>query len=132
MDEVQTPVILSIIRVHHRQNSLEEIPRLSWKLKVCYHVRFEVFTTVTMKNAVYWDVAPCSSCVNRRFGGTYRLHLRGRKIHERRTSVSRQLQIVALSCSPRQAPIPALACYLLAHLYRSFHSPLLTIDFSCG
>jgi hypothetical protein len=28
-----------------------------------------------MKNAVFWDVAPCSSCVNRRFGGTYRLHL---------------------------------------------------------
>jgi hypothetical protein len=22
---------------------------------------------VTMKNAVFWDVAPCSSCVNRRF-----------------------------------------------------------------
>jgi hypothetical protein len=25
-----------------------------------------------MKNAVFWDVAPCRSCVNRRFGGTYR------------------------------------------------------------
>jgi hypothetical protein len=23
-----------------------------------------------MKNAVFWDVAPCRSCVNRRFGGT--------------------------------------------------------------
>jgi hypothetical protein len=32
-----------------------------------------------MKNAVFWDVAPCRSCVNRRFGGTYRLHLQGRK-----------------------------------------------------
>jgi hypothetical protein len=38
-------------------------------------VRFEVFTAVTMKNAVIWDVAPCTSCVNRHFGGTYRLHL---------------------------------------------------------
>jgi hypothetical protein len=27
------------------------------------------------KNVVFWDVAPCRSCVNRRFGGTYRLHL---------------------------------------------------------
>jgi hypothetical protein len=28
-----------------------------------------------MKNAVFWDVAPCRSCeLNRRFGGTYRLH----------------------------------------------------------
>jgi hypothetical protein len=46
---------------------------------------FEVFIAVTMKNAVFWDVAPCRSCVNRRFGGTYRLHLHGRKIRERGT-----------------------------------------------
>jgi hypothetical protein len=56
------------------------------------NVRFEVFTAVTMKNAVFWDVAPYSYCVNRRFGGTYRLHLQGRKIPERRTSVRRWLQ----------------------------------------
>jgi hypothetical protein len=43
-------------------------------------MRFEVFTAVTMKNAVFWDVAPCRSYVNRHFGGTYRLHLQGRKI----------------------------------------------------
>jgi hypothetical protein len=34
------------------------------------YVRFKVFTAVPMKNAVFWDVAPCRSCVNRRFGGT--------------------------------------------------------------
>jgi hypothetical protein len=28
-------------------------------------------------NPVLWDVAPCRSCMNRRFGGTYRLHLQG-------------------------------------------------------
>jgi hypothetical protein len=44
-----------------------------------------------MKNAVLWDVAPCSSCMHRRFGGTYRLHLQGRKIRERGTSMSRWL-----------------------------------------
>jgi hypothetical protein len=33
--------------------------------------RFVVFTAVTMKNAILWDVAQCRSCVNRRFGGTY-------------------------------------------------------------
>jgi hypothetical protein len=26
-----------------------------------------------MKNGVIWDVTPCSSCKNRRFGGTWRL-----------------------------------------------------------
>jgi hypothetical protein len=40
-------------------------------------VRFEVFTTVTMKNAVFWDVAPCRSWVKRRFGGMYHFHLQG-------------------------------------------------------
>jgi hypothetical protein len=35
--------------------------------------RFEVFKEVTMKNDVFWDVAPCGSCENRRFGGTQRL-----------------------------------------------------------
>jgi hypothetical protein len=46
-----------------------------------------------MKNVVLWDVALCRSFVNRRFGGTYRLHLQGRKIREQGTSVSRWLQI---------------------------------------
>jgi hypothetical protein len=30
-----------------------------------------------MKNTVFWDVAQCRYFVNRRFGGTYRLHLQG-------------------------------------------------------
>jgi hypothetical protein len=50
-------------------------------------VRFEVFTAVTMKKAVFWDVAPCRNCVNRRFRGTYRLHLQGKRLEIReRTS----------------------------------------------
>jgi hypothetical protein len=44
-----------------------------------------------MKNAVFWNVAPCRSCMNRRFGGTYRLNLQGKKIRERGTSVNRWL-----------------------------------------
>jgi hypothetical protein len=45
-----------------------------------------------MKNSVFWDVAPPRSCVNRRFGGMYQLHLQGRQIRERETSVSMWLQ----------------------------------------
>jgi hypothetical protein len=29
---------------------------------------------VHKKNGVFWDVTPCGSCKNRRFGGTYRLY----------------------------------------------------------
>jgi hypothetical protein len=54
-----------------------------------------------MKSAVFWDVAPCRSCVNRRYGGTYRLHLQGRNIRERGTSASRWQQSVrSLKYSP--------------------------------
>jgi hypothetical protein len=28
------------------------------------YIEFEVFTAVTMKNAVFWDVTPCGSCKN--------------------------------------------------------------------
>jgi hypothetical protein len=35
--------------------------------------------TKEKKNAVFWDVAPCRSCVNPRFGGTYCLHPQGKK-----------------------------------------------------
>jgi hypothetical protein len=52
-----------------------------------YCVGFEVFTAVTVMDAVFWNVVPHKSCVNRRFGGTYRLHLQGRKIREGGTRV---------------------------------------------
>jgi hypothetical protein len=36
---------------------------------------FEVFTAVTINNAVFWDVETCQLIINRRFEGTCRLHL---------------------------------------------------------
>jgi hypothetical protein len=58
-----------------------------------HHLRFAEENIYTfLKNAVFWDVAPCSFCVNRRFWGTYCLHFQGRKIRERGTSVSSWLQ----------------------------------------
>jgi hypothetical protein len=44
-------------------------------------VGFEVLTAVIMRSSIFWDITPCSPLsVNRRFGGTYRLHLQGRRI----------------------------------------------------
>jgi hypothetical protein len=57
-----------------------------------------------LKNTVFWDVALCSSCVNRRFGDKYRLHLQGRKIRQRGTSVSRLLQTAATRSTRRYIP----------------------------
>jgi hypothetical protein len=32
-----------------------------YRRKLLSHIRSEVLTAVTMKNAVFWDVAPCGS-----------------------------------------------------------------------
>jgi hypothetical protein len=42
---------------------------------------------IFLKNAVFWDVTPCGSCKNRRFGGTYYLHHYGEK-NQRARNVS--------------------------------------------
>jgi hypothetical protein len=41
------------------------------------YTRFEVFTAMTMKNGVFWEVTPCGSCKNRRLGGNYRHRNKG-------------------------------------------------------
>jgi hypothetical protein len=41
---------------------LLNFPALFLNPKVHYRERFEVFTAVTMKNAVFWNVTPCASC----------------------------------------------------------------------
>jgi hypothetical protein len=32
-----------------------------------------------LKNGVFWDITPCGSCKNWRFGGTWRLYHQGDK-----------------------------------------------------
>jgi hypothetical protein len=77
-------------RLSHSPGS-DQLYTIWWRIQIMklliMHVKSEVFMAVTMKNAVFWDVTPCSSCVNRRFGGTYRLHLQGRKIRKQGTTV---------------------------------------------
>jgi hypothetical protein len=51
-------------------------------------VRFEVFTAVTLKNGVFWDVMLCGSCKNRRFGGTYAPIIRVTRIGELGTTLA--------------------------------------------
>jgi hypothetical protein len=49
-------------------------------------------------------VVPCRSCVNRRFRRTYRLHLQGRKIRERGTSMS--------GCQQTEPPVENTQLYI--------------------
>jgi Ca2+/Na+ antiporter len=52
-----------------------------------------------MKKAVFWDVAPCRYCVNRRFGGTYRLHLHGRREKNPRARNQREQMLIVSTYS---------------------------------
>jgi hypothetical protein len=51
--------------------------KTSFHIGINSPVRFEFFTAVTMKNAVFWDFTQCGSCKNRPFGGTHRHNLQG-------------------------------------------------------
>jgi hypothetical protein len=47
-----------------------------------------IVTKAHVKNGVFWDVEPCGSCKNRRFGGSQRLYHEGDKKHWARNNVS--------------------------------------------
>jgi hypothetical protein len=77
------------------------------------HVRFEVFAEATMKNAVFWDVTPCGSRKNRRFGGRYCSIIRVTRIVTANTSSSLipvTLMIEARSCSETSVLTRATRC----------------------
>jgi hypothetical protein len=51
-------------------------------------VEYEVLTAVVVKSSIFWDLTSCSPLkVNRRFGGTFRLHLHGQRIRSKKTGV---------------------------------------------
>jgi hypothetical protein len=65
-------------------------------------VRFEVFTAVTMKNCVFWDVSPCGAFKNRRLGGTLAVTGNRRTLRRNTKYISSQRTSVArcsLCCS---------------------------------
>jgi hypothetical protein len=70
-------------------NNNNNFKRKNGKRKDTYTVSeyegFEVLTAVVTKSSIFWDITPCSPLkVKRRFGGTYRIHLQGRRISRAR------------------------------------------------
>jgi hypothetical protein len=52
---------------------------------ILFNVGFEVLTAVVMKSTIFWDLLLCSPLsVNRRFGGTYCLHLQSLRVSQTR------------------------------------------------
>jgi hypothetical protein len=54
----------------------------------CVFRKFDYKDEIKLKSTIFWYITPCSPFrVNRRFVGTYHLHLHGRKINKQQTSV---------------------------------------------
>jgi hypothetical protein len=49
-------------------------------------VGFEAFKAVVINVAMSWDMALCSLYGNRRFGGMYHLHLKGKRLANQEAS----------------------------------------------
>jgi hypothetical protein len=98
-------------------------------------IGFEVFTAVSMKNAVFWDVAPCRSCeMNRRFGRTYRLsaatclrwfHARGFFYHEDGGDTTQDLHDVTSQKTAFFIPLTSPRILKL-RLFKRFMNPKVT------
>jgi hypothetical protein len=96
-------------------------------------VRFEVVRAVTTKH-VLWDVTPCGSGKNRRFGGTYRHHQHCGKKHWARINVSIDWQLkhtatmlkVQLLVFAYVVPCSLIICTLMMEVILSSETSLLT------
>jgi hypothetical protein len=86
-----------------------------------------------MKNIVFWDVALCTSCVNRRFGGTYRLRARSPflapKLLGQCSLSSPGIFPITYRSSAAYRPPSATCCGLT---FTTDPTPLLSVDFPCG
>jgi hypothetical protein len=70
-----------------RQLIYTKLVGVKFKKSSMYIIRFEVLSTVVLNDTIFWDTAPRSPYVNRRFGEKYHFHLQGVKSAEDETTV---------------------------------------------
>jgi hypothetical protein len=88
------PVVLNGVATSSMVTAFVTFRKLTlYRLTVHEYVRFDVFTAVAMKNADFWNMTPCNSCKNQRFGGTFRLHHHRDRNRRARNNVSSNYQL---------------------------------------
>jgi hypothetical protein len=75
-----------------------------------------------MKNVVFWDVAPCGSCKNRRFGVVYRLHHQVDKNRRTRKDVN----LVSVLVTAKVVPTSTILVNLIMESLLSSETSVLT------
>jgi hypothetical protein len=92
--------VLAILQMLELPKRPIEKPRRRCDDNIKMHIReirWGSMDWINLKSTVFWDITPCSPLrVNRRFGGTYRLHLQGRKNKFRKKS--RESRCTLVSC----------------------------------
>jgi hypothetical protein len=61
VSEERIVCIFRVTRIGEPETTLAVTSNRSMLRRNTNYVRFEVFTVVTMKNGVFWDVTPCGS-----------------------------------------------------------------------
>jgi hypothetical protein len=78
-----------------------------------------------MKSSVFWDITPCSPLkVNRRFGGTYGLHIQGPKLSQarnQREAGSKQSYCLAYSSTLKMEATCSSETSIDFHIVLLFH-----------
>jgi hypothetical protein len=78
---ILTSFYLSLVQISPQHSVLKCIHSMYFgycDIKYYPHIKPKTF----LKNGIFWDVTPCGSCKNRRFGGTSRLHHHSERISE--------------------------------------------------
>jgi hypothetical protein len=71
-----------------------------WQFYFAFEYVLENLRRLSLKSDIFWDITPCSPLkVNRRFWGTYRLHLQGRRIIRARNQHETDVQAEAICSS---------------------------------
>jgi hypothetical protein len=92
-------ILMKGLKIYYTSSSytflIYEVTHKSWRVsELLKNVGFEVLTMVVVKSTIFWDITPCSPLnVNRHFGGTYRLHLQGRK------QIQQEISVMEAICS---------------------------------
>jgi hypothetical protein len=94
-----------------------------------------------MKNSVFWDVMPCCSCKNRRFGGRYRLpsssgdkNRRARKdvnVNEQPKHAAKKYYVLRLPVSANVVPTSPILVTLKVEAIHSSEALVLTGPTQC-
>jgi hypothetical protein len=123
----------NLLMVFCYQCSVCEIGKLLWLSRIIYEYHYlshvsaatlvplenstgnfpiRYINYIVIQNTIFWDITSCSPLsVNRRFGGTYRLHLQGRRNNLSKKPARKHLAPLMTTSVRTSNPTGIYCCY---------------------